>query len=327
MLHRRLFGLQLLAFAFAFVAASVLIQARSIAAEPQAREMLAKAKRILLLGDSITYAGGYVANLDAWLLTIPAEQRPRLFGVGLPSETVSGLSENGHAGGQFPRPDVGERLDRVLEAVKPDLVCACYGINCGIYEPFDQGRLEKYQQGYISLKSKVEKAGAKLVILTPPFYDDQQAPKPFSYNAVLDKYSEWLLSQRNQGWIVFDLHSAMTKEVQKRRQSEPKFTFQPDGVHPNDEAHWFIASQLIAAVGDETAAAAKSPTEMLKAKGLPPQVLPLVQQRMAVIRDSYLSAAGHKRPGMAKGLPIAEAEAKAKALTAEIEKIIADAKK
>lgn len=321
-LKQRLFALCLLLF---FAMGLSLPQAKAV--EPQAREMLAKAKRILLLGDSITYAGGYVANLDAWLLTIPAEQRPRLFDVGLPSETVSGLSENGHAGGQFPRPDVGERLDRVLEAVKPDLVCACYGINCGIYEPFDQGRLEKYQQGYTSLKAKVEKAGAKLVIFTPPFYDDQQAPKPFSYNAVLDKYSEWLLSQRQNGWIVFDLHSAMTKEVQKRRQSEPKFTFQPDGVHPNDEAHWFIASQLIAAVGDETAANAKSPAEMLTAKGLPPQVLPLVQQRMAIIRDAYLSSAGHKRPGMTKGVPIEVAEAKAKQLTAEIEKILAAAKK
>src|SRR2546425_2764856 len=34
--------------------------------------------------------------------------------LGLPSETVSGLSEEGHAGGQFPRPDLLERLARVL---------------------------------------------------------------------------------------------------------------------------------------------------------------------------------------------------------------------
>ena len=48
------------------------------------------------------------------------------------------LSEPGHAGGAFPRPELYERLERVLERAKPDLIVACYGMNDGIYHPFTQ---------------------------------------------------------------------------------------------------------------------------------------------------------------------------------------------
>jgi hypothetical protein len=47
-----------------------------------------------------------------------AAQTPTVIDAGPPSETVSGLSEEGHAGGQFPRPDLVERLTRVLAVTK-----------------------------------------------------------------------------------------------------------------------------------------------------------------------------------------------------------------
>src|SRR4029077_19071273 len=163
-------------------------------------------------GDSITAAGQYVGYVDAWLAT-QSKQPPTIIDCGLPSETVSGLSEEGHAGGAFPRPDLAERVDRVLALTKPDLVIACYGINCGIYQPFDQKRFERYQSGMERLKNKVEKAGAKLIVMTPPCFDDQRSKMSFSYNAVLGKYSSWLVSQRDKGWLVIDLHSTMTSEL------------------------------------------------------------------------------------------------------------------
>ena len=286
------------------------------------RDLLKQSSRIVFLGDSITAAGRYVACFDTWLEAQKLEHKPLVICAGLPSETVSGLSEDGHAGGKFPRPDLAERLDRVLATTKPDLVVACYGINCGIYEPFDKGRFEKYQQGMTSLKARVEKVGAKFIVVTPPFYDDMRSPKVFSYNEVLDKYSDWLIARRADGWMIVDLHAPMTREVHKRRESDPKFTFQPDGVHPNDEGHWYVAQQFIRYFGDESVSAAATPQEMLAARQMPESLFPLVQQRVNVLRDAYVSAAGHKRPGVAAGLPIPEAEAKAKDLSATIEAAI-----
>jgi lysophospholipase L1-like esterase len=284
--------------------------------------LLRQSPRIVFLGDSITGAGQYVAYFDAWLISQRAEQRPTVIDAGLPSETVSGLSEDGHAAGEFPRPDLAERLTRVLTVTKPDLVVACYGINCAIYGPFDEGRFKKYQEGIERLKSQVEAAGAKLVLMTPPFYDDERSPRPFNYNQVLDRYSDWLLERRTDGWMVVDLHGPMTREVMVRRASEPQFTFQPDGVHPNDEGHWFIAQQLIRWFGDTEAAEATSPDDMLAAKKTPKEALALVEERVRILRDAYVSAAGHKRPGIAAGLPVPEAEAKAQELSTMIETLV-----
>ena len=291
-----------------------------------ARALLERSRRIVFLGDSITAAGHYVAFFDAWLLSQGLKRTPTVIDAGLSSETVSGLSEEGHAGGRFPRPDLAERLDRILAVTKPDLVIACYGMNCGIYQPFDEGRFRRYRQGIESLQAAVKKAGARLVLVTPPFYDDQRSPKPFSYNAVLDRYSRWLVDQRKKGVMVVDLHMPMTKEVTRRRRADPKFTFQRDGVHPNEQGHWFIASRLLDWFGDEVAASASTPQEMLAAHGVHAEALPLVRRRVNILRDAYVSAAGHKRPGVAAGAPIPEAEKEAEELSRRIRELPVPAK-
>lgn len=303
---------------FCFALAVCLVTVVVPAAEPSPRELVTGAKRIVFLGDSNTYAGHYVAYLEAWLYAQKLPNKPHVIGVGLPSETVSGLSEDGHAGGQFPRPDVAERLQRVLDLTKPDLVFACYGMNCAIYQPFDEGRFKKYQDGIKSLRAACEKIGAKVVHLTPPYYDDQRKPNPFSYNEILGKYSAWLMSQRESGWNVVDLHTPMSQGVVERRKTDAEFTYSPDAVHPTEAGHWVMASAVLKWLGDEKAAKAEGPLAMLDDIGSNKEILPLVRERAAILRDSYLGTAGHKRPGINKGLPVDEAEAKAKELEGKI---------
>src|ERR687894_275261 len=108
----------------------ILGPALEIAAEERP---LAGVRRVVFLGDSITYSGQFIEFLEAYLRVKDPTLRCEFLDLGLPSETVSGLSEPGHAGGQFPRPDLHERLDRVLEQARPALVVACYGMNDGIY--------------------------------------------------------------------------------------------------------------------------------------------------------------------------------------------------
>src|SRR5262249_42508903 len=128
-------------------------------------------KRIVFLGDSITYSGEYVAYFEACLLTRFPEREFDLIDVGLPSETGSGLSEPGHAGRKFPRPDLHERLDRVLQKLKPDLIMACYGMNDGIYYPFGDERFAAFTNGIYRLREKVLATGGQIIHLTPPVFD------------------------------------------------------------------------------------------------------------------------------------------------------------
>ena len=273
-------------------------------------ESLKKANTVIFLGDSITYSGDYIARLDAWLETQNWPNKPRLLNLGLPSETVSGLSENGHAGGKFPRPVLSERLERVMEATQPDLIIACYGINCGIYQPFDETRFKKFQDGIFALANAAKTAGAELILMTPPTFDDMRSPRDFSYDEVMKKYSDWLIaSAPRQPWQVLDLHGPMSAKLKALRQEPTPSTLQPDGVHPNAEGHAFIALQLIRRLSSDPETV---PSDQING------ILPLVKRRQNLLRNAWLSHIGHQRPGLPKGKPLADAKSEADSISQKI---------
>jgi lysophospholipase L1-like esterase len=271
--------------------------------------------RIVFLGDSITYSGQFVELLDATLATRYPNHPFEVIDLGLPSETVSGLTEPGHAGGAFPRPDLHERLDRALAKTKPDLVVACYGMNDGIYYPFAEERFAKYRAGIEWLVEKVKHAGARLLLLTPPVFDPEPIranslpagldayPKPYvGYDEVLTRYSKWLLDQRKRGWWVEDVHGPMRHHLDAMRQQQgPAYHLADDGVHCNATGHRVIADAVLRAW--------KVPYAPIR-----DDVMKLAEERQRLLKDAWLTDVGHKRPGMAKGLPLTEAQGKAEEL-------------
>jgi lysophospholipase L1-like esterase len=275
---------------------------------------------ILFLGDSITYGGAYVSDIEAYFMTRYPDRQIEFINVGLPSETVSGLSEPGHAGGKFPRPDLHERLGRVLEKTKPDLVFACYGMNDGIYLPLDEERFERFREGMEWLHQQVTAAGAKIVHVTPPTYDPMKGSKA-DYNMVLDKYSDWLLRQRVKGWDVVDLHRPMNRYLAERREKDPKFFISGDGVHPNELGHWIMAKQILLHLGGKDIENAPDAQAMVAAYPHGADILKLVEKRQGMMKDAWLTATGHKRPGMKLGLPLDEATRKSEEMEKQIRKL------
>ena len=260
-------------------------------------EILKKAGKILFLGDSITYGGEYVVFFERWMTVNHPELSPEVLNQGIPSETVSGLSEPGHLRHGFPRPDLHERLDRALKVLKPDLVIACYGINCGIYMPLDEERFTKYKEGVQRLKNKIEGQGGKIIFMTPPVYDK---PNPnFDYDDVMAAYAKWLVSKRKDGWKVIDLHTVMKKSLAKKRERDPKFKYSRDGVHPGGEGHELMAQQIIDFFSVKPPLKKPHPN----AYG---RMMMFLRERMRAKRDAWLTEIGHKRP-MRKGKPLAEA--------------------
>jgi lysophospholipase L1-like esterase len=299
--------------------------------------VLVGAKRVVILGDSITHAGRWVAYVETYLRTHVPNFNCEIIAVGLPSETVSGLSEEGHAGGAFPRPTVHERLERVLAATKPDVVVACYGMNCGIYHPLGEERFKKYQEGMELLRKRAADVGAKVVHLTPAVFDaepirERTLPagqtdyrRPYvGYDDVLAHYSDWLVSKRTSadgtaGWDVVDVHGPMLKFLKDHRAADPKYRLAGDGVHPNDIGQWLIARPLLVHWGAPAeVAAADDGDKLLAASKNGKEILALIITRQNLLRDAWLTKTGHKRPGIKPGLPLEEAEAKAKELNAKI---------
>jgi len=298
------------------------------------KSLLDGVKRVVFLGDSITYSGGYVDILEAAFRVENADRAVEFINIGLPSETVSGLSEPGHAGGAFPRPTVHERLDRLLAKAKPDLIVACYGMNCGMYYPLSDDRFAKYRVGMELLRKKAAAAGAKVVHITPPVFDPvpikarllpaglPEYRQPFEgYNTVLDRYSEWLVSQRAQGWVVLDAHFPMAKFLAAEREHDPSFRLAGDGVHINATGHWLIAREVLRAFkapADKLAEAKDGAGFLASIHPRGAELLKLIAQRQAVMKDAWLNECGHLRPGMKKGVPVAEAQAKWTELEAKI---------
>jgi len=389
--------------------------------------MLDNVGRIVFLGDSITYGGLYIDYLEAYLVTRFPDRRVELLNLGLPSETVSGLSEPGHAGGQFPRPCLHERLARVLAKSKPDLVVACYGMNDGIYYPFGEERFKAYRDGIQKLVDATTAANARILLLTPPTFDpvpikartlpaglDEYRQPYEGYDQVLAGYSQWLLDQRGRGWNVGDVHGPMSKVLAERRRADPAFRLAGDGVHTSATGHWLMAEAVLGAWGgppevdhamiDAATAQVKAgqvsdlvadsagvrfawvtrrpmpidpawDAESMKigrfgpwnqhrllVPGLPaaryqlydgerllgactreqfatgidmrqspdlptnrdgPELLKLIRKRGRILTDAYLTDIGHKRPGMAKGLPLDEAKKQAAELDVQIRQLAA----
>jgi lysophospholipase L1-like esterase len=299
-----------------------------------------KVHRILFLGNSITYDGKYIVDMETYFVTHYPKKHWEFINVGLPSETVSGLSEPGHADGKFPRPDLHERLARVLALVKPDLVFACYGMNDGIYMPFDEERFRKFKEGILWLHQQVVKSGAPIIHLTPPVYDEQIGGHK-GYAFVLDRYSEWLLEQRGprqwqttelhtpvkkmmkehgggDSWMVVDLHFPMKKYLEERRQADPSFRYAKDGIHPDSLGHWIMAREVLSYLGEKGVAGTTAVQEVLADHPNGLAILGLVGKKQQMMKDAWLTAARHIRPGMNTGLPLPQAKEKEKEMDRQI---------
>ncbi|ETT56384.1 G-D-S-L family lipolytic protein [Paenibacillus sp. FSL R7-269] len=215
-----------------------------------------RAPRILFLGDSITADGQYIRLIREWLNMHRPEWTAELIPSGVPSETVSGLSEAAHP---YPRPCVHERLARELAEAAPDMVIACYGMNDGIYHPFSEERFAAYQAGMLALSTRVGEAGAGIVLMTPPPFDalsmkgelqpadaaDFSYLAPYKdYDQVLEHYADWLLSGGCPADKVIDLRTPLLELIRHERSQNTAYRY-GDGIHPDTPGHRVIARTLL----------------------------------------------------------------------------------
>ncbi|MCE9530001.1 MAG: SGNH/GDSL hydrolase family protein [Planctomycetes bacterium] len=237
----------------------VLTLAWPTTAPAQDKFLLKDGERVVFLGDSNTFAGRFITYLDAYLCTRYPTMRFELINLGLPSETVSGLSEADHP---YPRPDVHTRLDRALELTKPNVVVVCYGMNDGIYSPFSEERFKKYQDGVKKFIEKCEKAGARVILMTPAPFESQavknkvipKGAEKYSYQKPYEKYDEevltvysnWLVEfGKKNNYPVIDAHAAVLAHLERMRKVVPDYRVSGDGIHPDVNGHLEIFRRVL----------------------------------------------------------------------------------
>ncbi|WP_169086860.1 alpha/beta fold hydrolase [Paenibacillus sp. PL91] len=283
-------------------------------------------KKIVFLGDSITDEGTFIAFMDAYFLQHLQGHHLTLVNLGVSSETASGLSEPEHP---FPRPCVHERIDRALSECKPDWVVLCYGMNDGIYYPFSEDRFEAYQKGILSAIAKIKQAGAKAILMTPPPFDAKSFEagslmpigqssysyaSPFAqYEDVLKRYADWVLTLEGSADAIVPIHDQMLRLWEKKRETDPHYAT-GDGIHPNAEGHWLIASSLLRVLFNIT-------LEQIPEYVLQPSSSALfraVQQRHRLLSSAWKEHVGHTNPSKAEALPIELALQKGAIMASEI---------
>jgi len=230
------------------------------AAQPSAGGFaLGEREKIVFVGDSITAAGQYVMYIEGYLVTRFPQRTFDVLNVGRSSETLSNLSEADHPG---RRPCLFARFDADVAGFAPTVVVSCYGINDGIYHPFSEERFKSYQEGVGRLITKVRRdLKARLLLLTPPIYDSRNPgqpdvrpeetygyKRPFAdYDQVLEKYAAWLMTLKEEGVTVGDLHALMALHVKTRRQDTPAFRMSGDTIHPSSTGHLLMAMAVLKA--------------------------------------------------------------------------------
>ncbi|MNO12798.1 Alpha/beta hydrolase family protein [compost metagenome] len=284
-------------------------------------------KRIVFFGDSITENGTYIRNLEAFFLKHLPEHRLEWINLGVSSETAAGTSEADHP---FPRPCVHERLERALAEVQPDWAFICYGMNDGIYHPLGEQRFEAYRDGVRRAVDRVRGEGARVILMTPPPFDvasaggealpggmdDYSFERPFiDYNAVLDRYGDWVREYGEaEGLTVVDLRGPLGELIRARREADPGYRY-GDGIHPNEDGHWVIARTILSRVFH---------LELERmpdwADGGDSAFIRLVGERRVVLNAAWREHVGHTNPNKMETPPLAEALLQAEALLPAIKR-------
>jgi pimeloyl-ACP methyl ester carboxylesterase len=111
----------------------------------------------------------------------------------------------------------------------------------------------------------------------------------------------------------------MNRHLAQRRASDSAYRLADDGVHINAVGHWLVAREVLVTLGASPATVAMDNVEaMLSGHPSGAELFRLIEQRQSLLKDAWLTATGHQRPGMARGLPLAEAQERAVVLDQKI---------
>lgn len=293
-------------------------------------------QRILVLGDSITQNGQYVALAEAYLWSAFPDRKIDLISIGLSSETVSGITEPVHP---YPRPNVHDRLTNALDLAQPDWVIVCYGMNDGIYHPESPEIIDTYRKGLTKLIEQVAQRDAKLILLTPPSFDINapsiqtqlkkvESGEPYGYRNPYQDYDKTLLSlgdvvkslaSNKHVERVIDVHQATDDYLKRVKAVVPDYAY-GDGVHPPADGHLAMALGLLAGLGCD---ADDAESTLVHLTGLTPadrkvdatddqkEFHKLLLDRFSKRSAAYRKAVGVPEAMKVDGLPIDDANAAA----------------
>ena len=193
-------------------------------------------KRIVFFGDSITQAGaqknGYIDLIQKALNEKGLTDNYELIGAGVGGNKVY---------------DLYLRLEEDVLSKKPDLVFIYVGINDVWHKEHGTGTdLDKYEKFYNALITKIEAAGAKVVVCTPTVIGElkeSRNPQDKDLNAYSEVVRKLAVS-RNCSLV--DLRKIFKNYIGTNNpQNQEKGILTTDRVHLNQKGNQLVAEAML----------------------------------------------------------------------------------
>lgn len=199
--------------------------------------------RIVFFGDSITEARLYTTYIEHYVVTHYPNRHVTFFNSGWAGDRVTSNPCCGSPGALA-------RIQQDVIDYQPTVVTLLFGMNDGEYKNFDPPTLKVYEDGLTAIIQALKaKTHTRIYVMTPTAYDQVDSPsrgKAMRYNDVLDRYSEAAKQiALREGLPVIDLHSVTTETLRQAQAKDPSYTFLPDRVHPNEDGHLIMATEIL----------------------------------------------------------------------------------
>ncbi|MCB1099300.1 MAG: SGNH/GDSL hydrolase family protein [Verrucomicrobiae bacterium] len=211
-----------------------------------AHSPLEKGERIVFLGDSLTAAGvgpdGYITLLRQELGSRRPDLDIQLIGAGIGGHKV---------------PDIRARLDRDVLAFGPSVVFIFIGVNDVWHTMMGKGTSEAdYENGLKDVIARCQKAGAQVVLATPPLIGEKHRGQN-KFDGKLDDYAD--ISRKvatRMGVTVCDLRESMTSYLRIFNTTGAETgILTTDGVHFTKNGNRFVADHIAQSIYQALSAA------------------------------------------------------------------------
>lgn len=195
-----------------------------------------KKKRIVFFGDSITQMGaqknGYIDQIQTALNEKGVAENYELFGAGIGGNKIY---------------DLYLRLEEDVLSKKPDVVFIYVGINDVWHKTSGTGTdIDRYEKFYNTLITKIEAAGAKVIVCTPTVIGEKK-DNANAQDKDLNAYAEIVrkvAAARN--CTLVDLQKVFADYInQNNAQNLEKGILTTDGVHLNDKGNQLVADAML----------------------------------------------------------------------------------
>ena len=203
------------------------------------RPVVEKGDRVAIVGDSITEQKLYSRFIEMYLLACVAHLELRTIQLGWSGERAPGFAR---------------RMANDLLPFKPDVVTTCYGMNDGLYRPYEPKIGETYRKAMTDIVGRLGKEGATVVVGSPGAVDSYAFKHldPAVYNDNLahlrDIARDIAIGEGMPFANVFD--PMIVAQLRAKPELGKKYDVcGADGFHPRPNGHLVMAYAFLKAMG------------------------------------------------------------------------------